>query len=286
MVRLPKIKIGDGDLERSFNVGSINKISKVVRHYRKNKLRKEQAEIVGIPTAWIGCVNRVGLFSNLQVNLINQCRAHGSNQKVDLDAIRNSDFHNRMVRRGLGQFRDPTRIIITKKAEVKLRYDTEKMHPQFTFESLRNLFGTSFGVVLDGVIEFIHVKDELHNVNVLWQKFTKFKHPLTKTWDKYAIEINKLHLKEYNTRKKTSHLDIVAVHEDDDWFKNNYKVKEAIENAYDPSFVKSILARILFDSDARGVLWVRTEFSPPPQAQPSVELLFPAASRGGPTTLE
>lgn len=288
MVRLPKIKIGEGESERFLNVGSIKKISTVVKHYRKEKLRREQAEIVGIPTAWIGCVNRVGLFSNPLGNLINQCWAHGSSQKRDLDAIRNLDFHNRLASVGLGHFRDPTRIAITKKAEVTLRHDIEKMHPQFTVEDLRNLFGTTFGIVEDGVIEFIHVKDvkdESNNVNVLWQKFTKFKIPLTKIWDTYALKINELHVEHYGRMKKTSHLDVVAIHKDDDWFKNNYKVQEAIDNAYEPSFVKSILAGMISDTDARGVLLKRTEFPPLPQVQPSVELLFPEARRGGPTTL-
>ncbi len=285
MVRLPQIKIGNGEYEEFLNVGSIKKISKVVNHYRKNKLRREPAEIVGIPTAWIGCLNRVGLFSNPMVNLINQCWAHGSSQKRDLDAIRNLDFHARLAEKGLGMFRDPTRIAITKKAKVTLRHDTEKMHPQFPFESLRNLFGTTFGIVEDGVLELIHVKNKLKNVNVLWQKFTKSKISHTKTWDTYALKINELHVKHYGKKKKTSHLDVVAIHKDDDWFKNNYKVKEAIENAYEPSFVKSILASMISDTDARGVLLKRTEFPPLPQVQPSVELLFPAARRGGPTTL-
>ncbi len=285
MVRLPKVKIGDGDFERSFNVGSIKNISKAVNHYRKNKLTREPAEIVGIPTAWIGCVNFVGLFSNPRGNLINQCWAHGSSQKIDLDAIRNLDFHARLASVGLGMFRDPTRLAITKKAEVTLRHDSEKMHPQFTFEGLRKLFGNKVGVVEDGVIEFIHVKDELNTVNVLYQKFTKFKSPLTKIWDTYALKINELHIRHYGKKKKTSHLDVVAIHEDDDWFKNNYKVREAIENAYDTSLVKSVLAGMISATDARGVLLKITEFPPVPQVQPSVELLFPAASRGGPPTL-
>jgi len=285
MVRLPKIKIGDGDFERAFNVGSIKNISKAVNHYRKNKLRKEPAEIVGIPTAWIGCVNFVGLFSNTPGTLINQCWAHGSSQKEDLDAIRNLDFHARLASVGLGHFRDPTRIGITKKAELKLRHDTEKMHPQFTLEDLTILFSNEFGVVEDGVIEFIHVKDEEHNINVLWQKFTKSKIRLTKIWDDYAEKINELHFRQYR-KKKTSHLDVVAIHEDDDWFKNNYKVHEAIEKAYEPSSVKSVLADMKSVTDARGVLLKRTEYPPVPQEQPSVELLFPAASRGGPPTLE
>ncbi len=285
MVRLPKIKIGDGELERYFNVGSIKKISKVVNHYRKNKLTREPAEIVGIATAWIGCVNRVGLFRNRRGNFINQCWAHGSSQKIDLDAIRNLDFQARLASVGLGMFRDPTRLAITKRAEITLHHDTEKMHAQFTDEDLSKLFGNKVGVVEDGVLEFMHVKNDIHNVNILWQKFTKFKSPLTKIWDDYAKEINELHIRHYGKKKTTSHLDVVAIHEDDDWFKNNYKVKEAIEKAYDPSFVKSTLAGMISDSDARGVLFVRTEFPPPPQVQPSVKLLFPEERRGGPPTI-
>lgn len=279
MVRLPRIKIGEGELERHFNVGSIRKISNAINYNRKIKLIREQAEIVGIPTAWIGCLNRVGLFSNPKGNLIKQCWAYGSAQKKDLDAIQNFDLNARLSRVGLGHFRDPTRIIIGKKAEVIFRHNIDEMHTQFTIKELRTIFGTDFGVVEDGVIDFIHVKDELNNVNVLWQKFTKFKEPITKIWDDYAIKINELHIRHYGKKKTTSHLDVVAVHEDDDWFKNNYKVKEAINNAYEPSFVKSKLEPMIAETDARGVLQKRTEFPPPPRRPTSVELLFPDAKR-------
>ena len=279
MVRLPRIKIGEGEREKYFAVGSIRKISNVVKYYRKEKLRREQAEIVGIPTAWIDVLNRIGLFSNPQGELVKQCRAHGSSQQRDLDAIHNFDFHARLARIGLGHFRDPTRIIKSQKAEVIFRYDVDEGHPQFTIEQLRNIFGIQFGVVEDGVIEFIHLKDNLNNVNVLWQKFTRFKEHLTKIWDAYAKAINELHLRNYGKMKKTSHLDVVAIHEDDDWFYNQYKVREAINNAYEPSFVKSKLEPMIAETDARGILLKRIEFPPRPRRPTSVELLFPDAKR-------
>ena len=281
MVRLPKIKIGEGESERFLNVGSIKKISTIVKYYRKEKLRREQAEIVGIPTAWIDCVNRVGLFSNPQGELVKQCRAHGSSQKKDLDAIHNFDFHARLSRIGLGHFRDPTRIIKSQKAEVIFRFDTDEGHPQFTIEQLRKIFGIQFGVVEDGVIEFIHIKDNLNNVNVLWQKFTRFKEPNTKIWDAYAKKINELHLRNYGKMKKTSHLDVVAIHGDDDWLFNQYKVREAINNSYDPSFVKSKLEPMIAETSARGVILKRIEFPPPPSSPTPVEFLFPDARNGG-----
>lgn len=280
MVRLPKIKIGEGESERLLNVGSIRKISNVVKYYRKEKLRREQAEIVGIPTAWIDCVNRVELFGNPQVNMVKQCRAHGSSQQRDLDAIHNFDFHARLARIGLGHFRDPTRIIKSQKAEVIFRYDVDEGHPQFTIEELRNIFGIQFGVVEDGVIEFIHVKDNLNNVNILWQKFTRFKDTNTKIWDAYARQINELHLRNYGKMKKTSHLDVVAIHEDDDWFYSQYKVGEAIENSYDPNYVKSKLEPMIAGTSARGVIFKRIEFPPLPSSPTSVVNLFPDAING------
>jgi len=276
MVRLPRIKIGEDELEKPFHVGSIRKVSKAINYNRKIRLIREQAEIVGIPTAWISCLNRVGLFSNTD-DLIKQCWAHGSAQKKDLDAIQNFNFHERLARVGLGHFRDPTRIIKGKKSALIFHHDIDMMHPQFTIEELRRMFGIDFGVVEDGIIEFIHVKDELNNVNVLWQKFTKFKEPIIKIWDDYAIKINELHVRYYGKRKTTSHLDVVAVHEDDDWFKNNYKVKEAINKAYEPSLVKSILEPMMGETDARGVLIKRTEFPREPRRPTEVELLFPGA---------
>jgi len=275
MVRLPKIKIGEGEFERFFNVGSIRKISKVVKHYRNEKLRREPAEIVGIPTAWIDCVNRVELFSNPQGNLVKQCRAHGSSHKKDLDAIRNLDYHAKLSRMGLGQFRDPTSVIIGKTAKLRFHHDIDEGHTQFTTEQLRKIFGNQYGVVEDGVIEFIHLKDNLNNVNVLWQKFTRFKEHLTKIWDAYAKAINELHLSNYGKMKKTSHLDVVAIHEDDDWFYNQYKVREAINNAYNPSFVKSTLDPMIAGTFARGVILKRTEFPPRPPSTTAVVKLFP-----------
>ncbi len=275
MVRLPKIKIGEGESERFLNVGSIHAISNVVKFHRKEKFRREPAEIVGIPTAWIHAVNLVELFSNPQDILVKQCRVQGSSQKIDLDAIRNLDYHARLTQMGFGMFRDPTSVIIGKTAKLRFRHDIDEGHTQITIEQLRKIFGIQYGVVEDGVIEFIHVKDTANNVNVLWQKFTRFKEYLTKIWDAYGKAINDLHFLNYGRLKKTSHLDVVAIHEDDDWFYNQNKVREAIINAYNPSFVKSKIGPMILETSARANILVRTESQPQPPAPTTIVKLFP-----------
>ncbi|GAG68467.1 unnamed protein product, partial [marine sediment metagenome] len=189
----------------------------------------------------------------------------------------NFDLHARLERVGLSRFRDAARVIKIKKDKMTVFHDIDEGHNKFTFEELGMMFSTKFGVVEDGVNAFIHVKDEVKNVNVLWQKFTKHKEPITKKWGEYAIKINEIHKKQYGVMKRTSHLDVVAIHEDDDWFRHNFKIKDAIDKAYDPSLVKSILEPMMGTTDARGVLIKRTEFPRPPRIPTIVEPLFPDA---------
>lgn len=275
-LRLPKIKIGEGELERAYQVGSVRKASNAIAYDRKNRLRRGQLDIVGIPTAWIRClVDRTGLFSVSERNSIKQFWADGSAQAIDLDAIHNFPLHDRLERVNMGRLRDAARIIKISQEKMEVNYDIEEGQDKFTFEELGRLFSSDFGVVLDCVCKFIHVKDDVKGVNVLWQKFSKRKEPITKVWGNYGVKINELHKKHYGKLKTTSHLDVVAIHEDDDWFLHNFKIKEAIDKAYDPVYVKSVLEPMMGTTDARGVLQERREFPRIPRKPTIVKPLFP-----------
>jgi len=277
VLRMPKIKIGEGELEKSYQVGSIRKASNAIAYDREMRLRREPLDIVGIPTAWIGCLDYVGLFSVSERNLLKQLWAYGSAQDQDLDAIHNFDLHARLERVGLGRLRDAARFIRRTQERLEINYDIEKSPNKVTFEEMGKMFGTDFGVVVDGVSGFIHVKDEMRNFNVLWQKFTQHIEPITKSWGNYGVAINELHTSHYGRMKTTSHLDVVAIHEDDDWFMHNFKIKEAMDKAYDSRFVKAVLEPMMGETDARGVLTERREFPHTPRTPTIVKPLFPDA---------
>ena len=280
MVRLPPLWIGEGDLRQRFPLGTIRNIVNASMWDRKLRLREKKEEIFGVPTAWVDCVDHVGVFSNPERNLITRTYARGTSSKKDMEKIRSFSISARLTNVGLGQFSDPVSTTFLKTAILRFNYGVSRGHPPIEMSQIRTLFGNQVGVVEDGVIYYTHVKDGVDGTNFLWAKFTKRKHPLTKVWDKYAEIINKLHKLHYDKLKATSHLDIIAVHEDDDWFLNKDKARDAIDNAYIEDYVKEKLYPMLEGTVARGVLYKRIEHPPPSALPTEAEPLFPEGGDG------
>jgi len=286
MVRLPPLWIGEGSVRKRFPLGTIRNIVNASRWDRMLRLRERKEEIFGVPTAWVDCVDHVGIFSDPERNLIARAYARGTSSKKDLEKTRSFNIRAELAKAELGQFRDSVSTSFPKTAILRLNYGVSRGHPPIEMSQIRTLFGNRVGVVEDGVIHYMHVKDGIKGTNFLWAKFTKRKHQLTKIWDKYAEIINELHKLCYDELKVASHLDIVAVHEDDDWFLNKDKAREAIENAYIEDYVMKKLYPMLEGTVARGVLYKRTEY-PQPSAPPTeAEPLFPEGREGLETVLK
>lgn len=280
MVKLPPLLIGEGDLRKRFPMGTIRNIVNASMWDRKLRLMERKAEIFGVPTAWVDCVNFVGVFSNPERNLISRAYARGTSSKTDIEEIGAFNIDARLAKAGLSQFSDSVNITIPKTTVWTFNYGGARRDPHIEMSQIRTLFGNQVGAVEDGVIDYMHVKDGVDGTNFLWAKFTKRKHLLTKVWDEYAEIINELHKLHYDKLKTTSHLDIVAIHEDDDWYLNKDKARDAIENAYIEDYVKEKIYPMLEGTVARGVLYKRTEY-PQPSAPPTItEPLFPEGGGG------
>lgn len=286
MVRLPPLWIGEGNLRKRFPLGTIRNIVNASMWDRKLRLREKKEEIFGVPTAWVDCLNHVGVFSNPKRVLIKNTYARGTSSKKDKKKIRSFNISKELAKAGLSQFSDTVRTKFLKTAILRFNYDVSRLHPPIKMSQIRKLFGTSVGVVEDGVFDYMHVKDIVDGTNFLWAKFTKHTHPLTKVWDKYAEIINELHKLHYPLPRKrkrhvaTSHLDIVAVHEDDDWFLNKNKARDAIDKAYIEDYVKEKLSPMLEGTVARGVLYKRIEYPQPSALPTEAEPLFLEGRKG------
>ena len=278
-MRLPKFPIGEGKLKQEFTIGSIESLVEAAEWFRKLHFREHQATVIGIPTAWIDCATRVGLFSNPKRNDLLKAFVRGTSRRK-APPPKGFDLRKALAKAGLADFWEPMRRKDFATGVAELDYDRSEGHAPINMRQMRMLFSTKVGIVEDGVIHYMHVRDKISGINFLWGKFTKHRHGLPKKWGNYSKVINELHELHYGKRKRASHLDVIAVHPDDDFANNPTKAVNAIKNAYREEYVMDKLYPMLEGTDARVVVMKRGEYPPALPLPTEVEPLFPEGKRG------
>ena len=287
-----RIKIGD----EYFRAGIIEDVVKAA-HYQRllDRDKSDWLSIVGYPCHCAYGVWQQELFKGPDVRIL-QARLEGSG----LVGRKPFDVKEALRKLGEREGEDLTPYLkvikfskralkrggpIEQRLPIKVVYDVYQLgfqlSPGIAMKRLHQF--VTLGKIRDGVVRFIHAKGHPDGPFFLWKSYPQ--HKYYGEWNKWGMIIKGNLEDAYKgpfVRKPTAIgcLDILAVHEKEDWWEHKKTMLEAFDNARNPNYIRKELGPLLIDKKAEGLIWERSEPKKAPPTEVKVKkLLVPVSEK-------
>ena len=278
-----RIKIGD----EYFRAGIIEDVVKAVAYLRLlDRDKYDWLSIVGYPGHYGYGVWQQELFKGPEVRIL-QARLEGTGlvgrEGFDLDKALDE------VKMKDGVDLTPYRISIKmprkylatpirKTLPMKVKYDVNDYPPDVPGISMKKLHHlVTLRQIRDGVVRYIHAKGHPDGPFFLWKSYPQ--HKYMGKWNAWGAIIKDNLEDAYKgpfIRRPTAIgcLDVLAIHEKEDWWKHKKTILEAVGNARNPNYIRQELEPLLIDKKAEGLMWERSEPKKAPPTEVKVKKLF------------
>ena len=278
-----RIKIGD----EYFRAGIIEDVVKAA-HYQRllDRDKYDWLPIVGYPGHWGYAVWQQELFKGPEVRIL-QARLEGTGlvgrERFDLDkALEKVKMKDGIdltpYRISIKMPRKYPATPIRKTLPIKVKYDVNDYPPSVPGISMKKLYHlVTLRQIRDGVARYIHAKGHPDGPFFLWKSYPQ--HKYYGEWNAWGMIIKDNLEHAYKgpfVRRPTAIgcLDILAVHEKEDWWKHKKTMLEAFGNARKPDYIRKELEPLLIDKKAEGLMWERSEPKKAPPTEVKVKKLF------------
>jgi len=263
-----RIKIGD----EYFRAGIMEDVVKAADYQRLlDRDKYDWLSIVGYPAHWTYAVWQQELFKGPEVRIL-QARLEGTGligrEGFDL----NKALENVKTKDGvdLTSYRDTIKMPgkypatpIRKTLPIRVCYDINEHNPLDPGIAMKQLYHlVTLREIRDGVIRFVHAKGHPDGPFFLWKSYPE--HKDLGEWTPWG-EVIKENLQDAYKgpflRRPTvlGCLDIVAVHEKEDWWKHKKTILEAIGNTRNTHYIEKVLEPLVIGKKAEGLIWERLE---------------------------
>ena len=167
---------------------------------------------------------------------------------------------------------------IRKTLPMKIKYDVNDYPPGVPGISMKKLYHlVTLRQIRDGVVRFVHAKGHPDGPFILWKSYAQ--HKYRGEWNRWGRTIKDNIKEAYKgpfLKRPTAVgcLDVLAVHEKEDWWEHKKTILEAIGKARNVNYVKEVLQPLVIDKKAEGVIWERSEPKKAPPTEVKVKKLF------------
>jgi hypothetical protein len=278
-----RIKIGD----EYFRAGIMEDMVKAADHLRLlDRDKYDWLPIVGYPAHWAYAVWQQELFKGPEVRIL-QARLEGTglvgregfDLNKALEAVKTKDGVDLTAYRNA--IKMPGKYPATpirKTLPIRVQYDVSDYPPSVPGISMEKLYHlVTLRQLRDGVVRYIHAKGHPEGPFFLWRFHPQHKYAgKWNAWGEIIKDNLKVAYKRPLLRRPTAIgcLDILAVHEKEDWWMHKKTILEAAENARNPDYIRKELEPLLIHKKAEGLMWERSEPKKAPPTEVKVKKLF------------